>query len=404
LLAAEQLFQQGQAAPALELYQRALDLADGDFKRSYVQGDRAWALQWLGRFEEAIAALREGLRLAEACGWEEYIEDYQLQLARLNCHLGRFSLAQPYFQELLARFAARGAEQARFRESQNMGMALMEQGRYGEALQVFEDAAKFFDARGTSQEQALAHMQLAQIHSYLGMSSRGKNEMKAAEALMGQEDQSKLRPIWNLLTGRFEMAQGQLAGAFQRFEEAAEGFERLQDINGRVEVMLALTGPLLELKLVREAQNLLDQMGDWQELRQYPALEHSVRLRRLAVAAFTGRDIQQDLDLVRNENLGIGRAEDWLSFWLHMSLAARKLGQPQVMKEFLRKARRVADQIYSGLNEEQGKFFLRRPDIARLWRLTEPTPSEAQKVRPERQSGSSGPAEPGIFAPPKKGK
>ncbi|MCE9626159.1 MAG: hypothetical protein K8R69_12040, partial [Deltaproteobacteria bacterium] len=65
--------------------------------------------------------------------------------------------------------------------------------------------------------------------------------------------------------------------------------------------------------------------------------------------------------------------------------------------------RAIVESIASGLDAQQKESFLRRPDIARIWRLSAPqeiVPQQEQKVRPRRRLPESGPAEAATLAPP----
>ena len=177
----------------------------------------------------------------------------------------------------------------------------------------------------------------------------------------------------------------------------------LSRVFGPKQCPVGISAPLMEHYLIREAQSLIEQVSAWEDLQGYPALEHSVHLRRLALGAFSGRWVQDDLHLLSHDGERMGRAEDWLQFWFHMSLAARRLKEFASAEAFLQKARAVVERIAAGLQADQAESFLRRPDIARIWRLSAPhdavSPKD-QKVRARRQLPGSGPAEVASLAPP----
>jgi hypothetical protein len=109
------------------------------------------------------------------------------------------------------------------------------------------------------------------------------------------------------------------------------------------------------------------------------------------------------LGLLQQENSGIGRIEDWMQFWFHLSLAARRLKDFDSSAAFMGKARAVVDRIARGLNAEQKESFLRRPDVARIWRLSAPKiegPAPDQRVKARRRLPDASPAEAATLAPP----
>jgi tetratricopeptide (TPR) repeat protein len=391
---------------ALATFRRALPFADTDFKRACAWDAVASESTLLGRFEEAAGAWQEAIAAAKAVPWDELVFSYSLSLGNLYSHLARFHDAEIYFRQALEKIPAERSGSEWVGVVQNLGVALIEQGKYRQALEEFLKCRRALDASGDSVEKSIAAMHLARIYNALGMGTESTQELEAAGGLLQDPSLASLKPYFEFLQGRFELTQGRFAPAFRTFEEAALAYERAGDLAGKVEVLLSVSAVLLEHSLIKEAQSLISQLADWEGLVKFPALQHAIRLRRLALGAFSGKWVQDDINLLLQDSQEVGRVEDWLQFWFHLSLAARRIRQPELITTFLNLAEGVAERIARDLTPGQRETFFKRPDIARLKRLTSaPAVSHAAPaVRARRTLPSTGPAEAATLATPVKGK
>lgn len=353
-----------------------------------------------GQFEEARKYLQRALSFA-ADG--NQAAQAGRQLGNLDCHLGRFDAAEAPYRAALQALDGTKDSAAWVRTAQSLAAALVEQGKYGEALGLLEQCRGRLAGEQLPLEQTVIRLHMTQVFIGMGLMREADASLKKVRELLAAPELSRLAPYEQLLQGKLEIVLGRMAAAFRIFEDAARGFEAQGDLAGKLEVLLSISAPLMEHYLIREAQSLIDQVSAWEDLKGYPALEHSVHLRRLSLGAFSGKWVQDDLHLLSHEGEKLGRAEDWLQFWFHMSLAARRLKEFGSAEAFLQKARAVVERIASGLGAEQRESFLRRPDIARIWRLSAPreavSPRE-QKVRARRSLPGAGPAEVATLAPP----
>lgn len=353
-----------------------------------------------GQFEEARKYFQRALSFAAAA---DQAAQAGRQLGNLDCHLGRFDAAEAPYRAALQALGGTKDSAAWVRTAQSLAAALVEQGKYGEALGLLEQCRERLAGADLPIEQAVIRLHLTQVFIGMGQMREADASLKEVRGLLAVPSLSRLAPYEQLLQGKLEIILGRMASAFRIFEDAARGFEAQGDLAGKLEVLLSISAPLMEHYLIREAQSLIDQVSAWEDLKGYPALEHSVHLRRLSLGAFSGKWVQEDLHLLSHDGEKLGRAEDWLQFWFHMSLAARRLKEFGSAEAFLQKARAVVERIASGLSAEQRESFLRRPDIARIWRLSAPRETvspQDQKVRARRSLPGSGPAEAATLAPP----
>lgn len=401
IMAGKLLEARGEPTHAPEYFSHALRCADKDFKKAYATGLLAKAWASLSSFDKSLDTLREALVLAEKIDWPDFVQDYCLLLAQLTGRLGRYGETESYLRKALSILKGRGFASAYLQGQLNLGTILLEQARYGEALSLFSDCEAQLKKKGESFEQAMAAISLAQTYNGLGMTRKTVVTLKRVKDLLGPEKLEILKPYLRLLEGKFDFNQGRIAGGLRKLEEAAHDFEKMGDISGKVEVLLSMSAPFLEHDLIKEAHGIIDLLADWKELKNYPALEHSVHLRRLALGAFTGTWVQEDVDLVAQDFSVLGSREDWLQFWFHMALAGKKIRNTEFFEVFITQARAIVESIAQGLEESQRASFLKRPDIVRVLRLAEAMPSEEEpSVEAERAGPAEGPAEAASLAPP----
>lgn len=388
-------------AQALAYYDCALEFAETDFKKAYVLGLKAEAQAALGNFTDCLNLTKEALKVSKQVPWDDFILDYNLNLAQLYSHLGKYHQAEEFYQGALKILKDKGYQQAWLMHYQGLGRALLEQAKYPQARTVFEECLKVYQEQKDEFNVQLMEINLAQVDHLSGNTLEASKKLKEIKEGLSKDKMKILSPFIRLLEGKFEITLGGMGGALRILEEAAQGFEEIGDINGKVEVLLTMSAPFLEHYLIQEAWDVINLLANWSELKNYPALEHSIRLRRLALATFAGNLNLEDLALMKENEFAVGRAEDWLQFYFHLALAGRQPGNEEFFQTFIQKAKDLAIEMADHLGGEFKKNFLKRPDVARIFRLSEEKltrPEPAVKAR--RDIEMEGPAEPGTLAPP----
>ncbi len=391
-------------ATALQYFDCALEFAQSDFKTAYVLGLKALTLLEQSRFDEALKVLYLAYQSAEQVPWEDFTLEYLLLLAQVSTQLGRYVEAERFFQILRGKLREKGFWREELQQSQALGRIWLEQGRYREALDIFEYGKEGFEKAQARFHELIAELHIIQALHLLGRTREASTRLRVLQARLQQGDVPHvLQPFFDLLRGKFEVTLGSLTRALRILEKAAQGFEATGDVQGKVEVLLTMSAPLLEHQWIEEAGRVLDLLSDWPDLKNMPTVEHSVALRRLALAAFAGDLHQKDLSLMEQSPREHGRMEDWLLFWFHLALAARRSGQEQFFKLFLNRARQVIATLRGYLLESDVECFLKRPDVARILRLASDGVAQvSQSLSGERNALEQAMAEPAIIAPPKK--
>lgn len=399
LMAAEFFEIQGQTQVAQAYLQRALPFADEPFRRAYCLY-RLGEVSLQGRDDAlALDRFQASLEEAKSIPWSELEVMASRRLADLLKYLGRYAEAETHFRQVLEAQLYHEIEEAVLRLA--LGHCLIEQAKYSEAGKLFLELEQHHPL--TTDPEFLMAIRLGRLQVDMGLGKFAEATPKLS-ALQGQLD-AETSPLWQpillLLKGRILILEGQINEALKVLEAAAGAFEANQDIYGKVEVLLAMSAPLLEHNLVTEAEKILNLLSGWRELPEIPALDHSVRLRRLALAAFHGPYRKEDLTLAHQDPFSFGRMEDWLQFWFHLALAGMTRKDPSFFKQFIGKALDITKTVASRLSESDRQSFLRRPDVARIFRLSgESDFAESQKIKADRGSETSEAVEAATLAPP----
>jgi tetratricopeptide (TPR) repeat protein len=384
---------------------RSQDFATGDFQRSYAKYMTGEILTAGGKFSSAMECFNEGLKLAEQVNWPELIQENALKVGELLSHLGRYAEVEPFYKKGLKVMEARGLREDWVRIYQSLGISFLEQARYFEAEEIFQEVLKIKQDSQDLLGMLNANISLAQVGIALGRGTFAMNLLEKVQTDIPSNLKFMWEPILQLLFAKLHLSQGNQTNAMRLLGESAKGFEENGDMNGKVEVLLVMSASLLENNLIEEAQELISYLASWKEFDLIPSLKHSMRLRRLAIAAFSGKLVGEDLVLFRQDTERIGRTEDWLQFWFHLSLAGQKRKDKKFYHEFIGKARSLAEKVAGREKESDRETFLKRADIARIFRLSAEGEDRGEaKIKGERKLDMEGPAAAADLAPPVRGK
>lgn len=402
---ASQVFSaQGGWETASSLAYRALNFCDSDFKRAYGHMMIGDALLAQGKYESSLRYFRKAMSLAESIPWADFVQVCSLKAGELSSFMGNYSDAQVLFQKALPFLKDPAKRDERISTKQQLGMCFLEQAKYPEALQVYGDLEKETQKKSDPMAGINSKIAVLQVQIALGKGREALKLLEEIDSSVRDDSFSFLVPLLDLLRGKLYLTQGNLALAMGLLEEAGKGFEAQKDINGKVEVLLAMSAPLLELNFIQEAHDLIDHLAQWDNLKLIPSLRHSIQLRRLAIGAFLGKMVEEDLRLLRRESQRVGRAEDWFQFWFHLALAGQSRKDKSFFNEFIARAKQLAQGVADRLDPGDRETFLQRYDIKRIYRLSE-EPGGPQKVqiKGRRSEGAGGPADAATLAPPTKG-
>ena len=165
---------QGDFVGALKNLQDARKLLDGldaDHRaviEPLLTGNLGSLQMEMGDYPEAEKALKESLRLALRRGDAGTAFNARVNLATIELHRCHYRSAIDSFEELLADCKKKGQKFSEGKVLNNLGLALEEAGRRGDALLRLEEARKLGAAIKQPRSEALALGNMAMVHVRLG--------------------------------------------------------------------------------------------------------------------------------------------------------------------------------------------------------------------------------------------
>lgn len=390
---------QGDIATAEAYLHRAMPFAHDAFRRAYALYRLGQIQGAQGQYETCLATLRRSVDESKSIPWEETASLAHFALGEWLQYLGRYGEAQSHYAQAEAVtgsliFVNHQVELA-------LATVLMEQAKYSEARELFDR----WDESDIQKNEASFRMTLElgrlQVEMGLGQFSQAAKRLEKLQEHQRAAPNSGMTPLLLLLQGKNLLLQLKINEALEILDQAQQSFEAQGDIYGKVEALLAMSAPLIELNLIKEAEEILQALSGWEELQEIPALHLSVRLRRLALAAFQGPYLREDLEWANQDPFQFGRVEDWLQFWFHLALAGKNRKDDAFFAHCLGKARGIAETVSGRLAQKDREIFLRRPDMARILRLSgEGVVAGAGKITGDRASEGEESVDAATLAPP----
>ncbi|MGH7830592.1 MAG: hypothetical protein ACREP8_10490, partial [Candidatus Binatia bacterium] len=321
LTEAQELAARGSHQEALDRCVPLLAHAGDPFRRAYLLGLIAALANATGRFPEAEQAYQYALADARAIPRPDFLADFSLELGELYLNLGRPREAEACFARAGREFGVRAGPEQSFAIRQGLANCCLDQGKYRRAKELVAEMAALPEfSRHASRRLGIAFLE-ARVALFLGEEKAVHRVIGALQQNIQGGGQTYLLPYLELLQGKVALIEGRYQESLRHFEKADAGFAAQGDLTGRVEARLAMTAPMLEFRWIREAQRILHPLAMWERGEEFPALRHSIQLRRLALSAFLGVWVKRDLDLLREDPHRRGSLEEWIQFWFHLSLA-----------------------------------------------------------------------------------
>jgi eukaryotic-like serine/threonine-protein kinase len=316
---AKQAFEQARARGANQLM-------------AYALTSKAWALDRLGSFAPALAALEQGTDLFARAG-DPRGSAYALQMrGNVLYDQGDFAGARASFDRALKVFQEIGAKNNEAGSLNSLGNILYDTGQLDEARRNYDQSLAIYREVGSRIGIASASGNLANVLDSLG-DLKGARQ-KQAEALQAFRDVGDRRGEASTLNnlGNVLAELGDLRGAEQRYEQSMElekkigyrrgrGFsldgladvlreqDKLEEARGIAEEGVALRRELREENTLAVSQAQMAEIA--LDQRHYPAAED---LARAAVEAFERiKSPQQEaggLDLIALAQIHTGKAND----------------------------------------------------------------------------------------------
>lgn len=243
---------------ALSRLNRALEVADerGGLTRPHCFANLATVHQRQGNYARALDANLEALRTARSTSDDLMYSLAAFNLATIYQGLGAFEKATNLIGHLYETFGEQSPTLTRQWNRMVVGDLLKDQGRFEEALVVYEDLV------GTEQFRSMVYgsevgLRIAQCAVELGDFGR-------AERILDEFDPDEssnpelLAAIQRLICSELDLHHGEFDSALEKASEAGSALRRLGSLNHPVRATLVAAQALVELGRDDEARHRLE--------------------------------------------------------------------------------------------------------------------------------------------------
>ena len=179
----------------------------------------------------------------------------------------------------------------------NMGYALLRQGRYQEAKKRYDQALRILQGRGDREAYILTLINLGNAWEAEGHISKARGSYNRAVSMSREAGFSLGMAEARLRLGKVKRAQGDLNGALSELQEASRSFEHLEDIRGAVKVAIEQGDLLFESGRITQSRGqysrALDLLKDLQSQSQILS-ERIFSIKGSLTPSTDGREIDRD--------------------------------------------------------------------------------------------------------------
>lgn len=294
---------------------------------------QAWARLNSGKLREAKRLCSEAIKDARAGDNPNGLASALWVLDSANIALGQPALAT-HGDEAIALYEAAGAIGEQAVLLNNLGAFAYQQGRWADALSLYQRATAAFDRIGDAVFAIVSSCNVAEIFAYQGQLDEAEKQVQAALSTSRGLGQTYLEALAVRHLGRIALRRGDLAAAVEHLSAARATFIAVGVAPKIVEVDVWLAEAALRQGRVDEARALLHESLD--RARQLEAVEHLPTIHRLlgCAAAAQGRLLDGWASL--DESLAIARAAGApfeVALTLEAMSAVAELGGPAVPPE-----------------------------------------------------------------------
>ncbi len=290
---------QGDHETALTYYQQAYNLAEeqGDIRTKIViTYNLGWALEALGRWEDAVDCLERVLQDDAVQGRHETISDTCNCLGELYLHRNQLGQAIDFFRRAadeLTRAPTPDTPSAYGDILANLGLAYQRQGNLTSARTTYQQALDRSIAAGDRRLQALVHSRLAELaldqHDLATARHHGDESLTLAQA-------TGARPV----EAGALLVLGRIFAAQEEPSQAAAAFDAAIELLADAEESYALATARFQYGCFRLAQNQTDAALELLEaagrtFRKLRVVAEAVSTNRLLFKIALARDREQAL-------------------------------------------------------------------------------------------------------------
>ena len=254
------LLELGRYQEALDAGQAVLDSLDGrgDFEvghtwqqasllTAFVHFNRGGCYEYMGRYEEALAAYEVAEEHYRALGMAERIGEILDNRGAVLLYLGRGHEALAAHEAAAAVFAGAGLTLSRAKALSNIGEAHRQLANYMQSLEAFEHARHLYDSLDALADKGLLMVDTAGAYQELNLYAEALASYREAHALLSNVGMAhdRARASWGM---------GSALIARWEFEEAERALAEAADHFAAADNAPLLSGVMLEQAALQEAR------------------------------------------------------------------------------------------------------------------------------------------------------
>lgn len=308
--------------PALDFYQK------NGYKKETLQAQLAfgYAADQTGNYDAAIKAFSEQLQTAEEKGDKSLVYYTHAAIGLVLIHQEKFSDALVHYDKSLELSKSLGLEQKSGYSHLNRGQSLWNLGRYGEAREALDSAAKIADEKASNDKQLLAWTHLVRAQSDLSENNYKSALAESRKAIdLGGQEIKEIIVQATFIQGLAKFRSGDKTAGTELCRKAVEEAAKTGIDHLQLKAKLALAETLSSENAPQESLTI-------------------------------------SLDTQNSSSKSGNLVSQWRSF-ATASGASLKLGDEVKSKEYKTSANQILSNIENDLGAENYKKFISRPDV-----------------------------------------
>ena len=319
-----------------------------------------------GEGERAIAYLEQALNFYQSGGYRTEANQAMNLRARIYRQKGDYNSALQSLQDQL-KFAEQTGDQAQIASAQSsIGVLLLDQERYAEALQYFEQ--NYAANKSLNNQLFIGYALLNRGHTHwrLGHYDEARGDLEQASAIAKRDGSS-----FKELQAHINIVEAQIALAERRFAEGAAKSQQALDLAGSGNKVVNVRGKQLKglaqalsgqtragQALCEEAVTAAAPLGD-------PLILARAQLA-LAEATLAAGDAPPAITMAQQSRAffataGLAEAE-WRA-WVIEGLAMQKTGDQDKARHCLKRAAEVLASLQQKWDSKVFDSYVKRPDV-----------------------------------------
>jgi tetratricopeptide (TPR) repeat protein len=288
-----------------------------------------------------------------------------LVIARVNCQLGNFDMAERAYQDAIPISISRGDRLIEAIARLEYGQLLADQGRYTEALTQLDERYKLSKSLKQNIRVVYSLLHRADLRSRIGDYAMAKADLKDARSLADQPTlNSGVQAALLLLEAQMALSRLQPEAALAKTKQAiAHSNSQVPDDQIKAKRIICIARvisgtPRAGISHCREAVTLAEKVADKRLL-----LVARLATAQVELASGDADEAGKISSQLQAEFHRLGQSESEWQAGLLAALANQRLGRQQMAYDQASQAAKILDTLRTKMGEKLYALYILRPDI-----------------------------------------